>query len=176
MPDFAELLTTDAGTNNNSTQKRLSFLADNNETNDDFDNSTFGLWSTIMNGPTKKRSEPPLQQNNDPGFQHKINYLEPDRRVRLEEFVTAFLGFSLFDIADVWTPIYDANGVVSLHNVLTANSEQTDAFSNVQYFKNVSNNTYIKPWSGAVGRAYSTGNPVWSTNSVRKNNGLRLLV
>ena len=97
----------------------------------------------------------------------ELHYVEEKRRVRLEEFVTAFLGFSTFEIADVWAPVTDASGMTTLHNVFTVNSEQTDGLRNVALFRSFSKSTIIKPWSGAVGRAHSTGTPVWSTNPVR---------
>lgn len=97
----------------------------------------------------------------------QLRYVDEKRRVRLEEFVTAFLGFSTFAIADVWTPVTDASGMTTLHNVFTANSEEMDGVQNIALFKSFSKSTIIKPWSGAVGRAHSTGTPVWSANPVR---------
>jgi hypothetical protein len=43
---------------------------------------------------------------------------------------------------------------------LTSNENNTS----INFFKTCSNNTIIKGWSGAVGRAFSSGSPVWSTN------------
>ena len=169
LPDFAELLT-EVDKDGNTSQKRLSLLSQNTETDTpDFDGQAFALWSTIMNGPTSpSKSNNNEQKKTDApsNGQLQFDYIEPKRKVRLEEFMTAFLGFSLFDIADVWAPLTDANGVTSLYNVFAANSEETDQDSNVVFFKTISKTTVIQPWSGAVGRAHSTGTAVWSTNMV----------
>jgi hypothetical protein len=68
---------------------------------------------------------------------------------------------SVFDSADVWIP---AGGEYSdcLRHVTTVTSTETNELLND--FKQQSQNALIKCWSGAVGRAFSSGNPVWSAN------------
>jgi hypothetical protein len=86
------------------------------------------------------------------------------RKVRLEEFCQAFLGMSVFDIADVWIPadskIYP-DCIQHVTSVL-ANNEQNEV---LHEFNTRSSDVLIKFWTGAVGRAFSSGNPVWSANS-----------
>lgn len=111
--------------------------------------------------------------------------IQPERQERLEEFVSAFLGLSVFDLADVWVPITaDVDGSVCtlLHNVFCVSSTDTVNDDNssggiggssggvtpITHFKHVSRNTVIKGWAGAVGRAQCSGNAVWSTNPVRE--------
>jgi len=136
----------------------------------EFDTATFGLWSTIMNSTkdfdnSEQRGEtnPTIFSPLASDIKEKV-YMEPERKERLEEFVSAFLGLSIFDIGDVWVPAPDESGVVCLHNVFSISSAQTKKSSAVPQFKNVSRFTTIKGWSGAVGRAQCTGNSVWSTN------------
>lgn len=83
------------------------------------------------------------------------------RKERLEEFCSAFLGMSVFDIADVWIPAGPEHPDCLSHVVSISSSNQSNPVTD---FKRVSGYTLIKYWSGAVGRAYSSGNPVWSCN------------
>jgi hypothetical protein len=90
--------------------------------------------------------------------------LDEKRKEQLEEFCSAFLGMSVFDIADVWIPAGPEHPDCLSHVIsITSCSNQSNALSE---FKRVSGYTLIKFWSGAVGRAYSSGNPVWSCNPV----------
>lgn len=88
--------------------------------------------------------------------------MPPSKRVRLEEFCSAFLGMSVFDVADVWVPSGSFDSLSHVTSVSTSRSNE-----NLNNFKRVSGYTQIKVWSGAVGRAYASGNPVWSANQVR---------
>jgi hypothetical protein len=92
--------------------------------------------------------------------------IDPKRKEQLEEFCTAFLGMSVFDIADVWIPAGPEHPDCLSHvvTVTSCSNNQSNAISD---FKRVSGYTLIKFWSGAVGRAFSSGNPVWSCNPVR---------
>jgi len=84
------------------------------------------------------------------------------RQERLIEFCLAFLGMSVFDLADVWVPTAEKD---SLRHVFTVSSSTEIAENpNLQNFQAVSEATRIALWNGAVGRAFSTGNPVWSSN------------
>jgi len=170
LPEFAELNTD--GSNRRDVDTSSSISDDVGAANE-FDSATYGLWSTIMNSPQKINSQIP---HDVAGISHfdgeqsnlqQVEYIQPERKERLEEFVSAFLGLSVFDIADVWVPIsVDANGSILLHNVFAISSNES---SSVTYFKNISRQTIIKGWSGAVGRAQCSGNPVWSTNPVSAN-------
>ena len=94
---------------------------------------------------------------------HKLN-LDTRRKDQLEEFCTAFLGMSVFDIADVWIPAGPAHPGCLSHVTTVTSSNQSNAITD---FKRVSGFTLIEFWSGAVGRAFSSGSPVWSCNPVR---------
>ena len=94
---------------------------------------------------------------------HKLK-LDTRRKDQLEEFCTAFLGMSVFDIADVWIPAGPEHPGCLSHVTTVTSSNQSNAITD---FKRVSGFTLIELWSGAVGRAFSSGNPVWSCNPVR---------
>ena len=89
--------------------------------------------------------------------------LDPKRKDQLEEFCTAFLGMSIFDIADVWIPAGPEHPGCLSHVTTVTSSNSSNAITD---FKRVSGFTLIEFWSGAVGRAFSSGNPVWSCNPV----------
>ena len=89
--------------------------------------------------------------------------LDRKRKEQLEEFCSAFLGMSVFDIADVWIAAGPDHPDCLCHVTSIGSNNQS---STVSEFKRVSGYTLIKFWSGAVGRAYSSGNPVWSCNPV----------
>lgn len=162
---------------------------------DAFDEASYGVWSTIMQerpqieaSPTTAGTEAdPIDiavENGLPvGLNEGVNInpaeddtIDPKllvttnkrtlgnkRKERLEEFCSAFLGMSVFDIADVWIPAGPEHPDCLSHVVSITSSNQSNAISD---FKRVSGYTLIKYWSGAVGRAYSSGNPVWSCNPV----------
>jgi len=94
---------------------------------------------------------------------HKVT-LDQKRKDQLEEFCAAFLGMSVFDIADVWVPAGPKHPGCLSHITSICTSSQS---SSIDDFKRVSQCTLIKNWSGAVGRAFASGNPVWSCNPVR---------
>lgn len=149
---------------------------------DDFDDASFGIWSTIMStepadksasDPTKdtflrspspfmlteapeKVATPPLASS--PSISKPM--LPPHQRERLEEFATAFLGMSVFDAADLWMPEGES-GDTLFHITSVASTDMNEPLRN---FKAASAGVSIKLWSGAVGRAFASGNPVWSAN------------
>eukprot|EP00559_Dactyliosolen_fragilissimus_P008833 CAMPEP_0184859256 /NCGR_PEP_ID=MMETSP0580-20130426/4257_1 /TAXON_ID=1118495 /ORGANISM="Dactyliosolen fragilissimus" /LENGTH=646 /DNA_ID=CAMNT_0027355775 /DNA_START=55 /DNA_END=1992 /DNA_ORIENTATION=- len=85
--------------------------------------------------------------------------LHPQQQERLEEFASAFLGMSVFDAADVWIPSGVTNCLCHQFTV-----RATDRSEGLNYFKDISEGSLVKIWSGAVGKAYGSGNPIWSTN------------
>lgn len=87
--------------------------------------------------------------------------LSEGRKLRLEEFCEAFLGMSVFDAADVWVAADDyPDCIQNVMSILAPN----DRNESLREFNNRSSDVLIKFWTGAVGRAYSSGNPVWSAN------------
>jgi len=88
------------------------------------------------------------------------------RKDRLEEFASAFLGLSVFDAADIWVCVSRNGGVVEglthSFSVLV-----TQANEGLNYFEKASAGCIVTPWNGAVGRAFWSGNAVWSSNKVR---------
>ena len=88
---------------------------------------------------------------------------------RLEEFATAFLGMSVFDVADAWTLSSNSlNGGASnpvLKCLFTVGA--TDTNPGINALREISGNASINVGDGAVGKAYSSGYPVWSSVKVR---------
>lgn len=84
------------------------------------------------------------------------------KKLRLEEFAQAFLGMSVFDIADIWMP----GEIVENDMLLKHVSSMTNDHKNEDFvaFRQFSSTASVKMWSGAVGRAFASGNPVWSRN------------
>jgi len=163
---------------------------------DAFDEASYGVWSTIMNSPaangsgssekqqqqqitttstTISNNESQMATTNESQMEHtkKMNVIQE----RLEEFATAFLGMSVFDVADAWvvksspaSSMSDNNGE-SMNN---SNSEEqilkclftvaaTNTNPNINTLRQVSSSTTINIGNGAVGKAYSSGYPVWSS-------------
>ena len=148
---------------------------------DVFDEASYGVWTTIMDTcqndllnneitqdydinqdvttttvPVKttelvKASSPP----------DNLSALQDQRKTRLEEFCSAFLGMSVFDLADVWVPAGEPS-TESLRMSLAVTSSNSNEYLNE--FVQCSGNVFIKCWAGAVGRAFSSGNPVWTGN------------
>jgi len=87
--------------------------------------------------------------------------LERVKQDRLEEFASAFLGMSVFDAADIWIPMTGESMDVLSHVTSITTSAGGDALSN---FSLLSEGLAIQSWSGAVGRAFASGNPVWTSN------------
>jgi hypothetical protein len=156
------------------------------ENADVFDEASYGVWTTIMdtlsssdfnNDSQNFDLQKDLQSGSEnllvdgetlPEDEPALQVVLPEqvamsghRRERLEEFCLAFLGMSVFDSADVFIP---AGGQYSdcLRHVTTVTSTETN--EQLNEFKQQSQSALIRCWSGAVGRAFSSGNPVWSAN------------
>mmetsp|Transcript_813 Transcript_813/g.1404 ORF Transcript_813/g.1404 Transcript_813/m.1404 type:complete len:920 (+) Transcript_813:138-2897(+) len=133
-----------------------------------FDQATFGLWSTIMENPVMTSTIEHIPEDATSAaaaISSQMDgalYIYPERKERLEEFSSAFLAMSVFDAADFWMPTMCSDGSTNLHHVFSLTSNENN--TSINFFKLCSNNAVIKGWSGAVGRAFSTGSPVWSTN------------
>lgn len=139
---------------------------------DVFDEASYGIWNTIME-TMKDGSVDYDASGNNYDLQRDLQTGNPAtwaqrgetgasaaviseaRKERLEEFCQAFLGMSVFDLADVWVPVSsDALGhVMSVSNNPSLASFETQSELSI-----------IKNWTGAVGRAFASGNPVWSAN------------
>ena len=181
LPSFAEL-----GGDREDDNKRKS------STCDAFDEASYGVWNIIMDNsvdnlsscaPDEVKSQNTSQDDSECKFDEntfsrgsssstlsilsiKSEQIMPQLRIdRLEEFASAFLGMSVFDIADVWLPssLEDFNSLVHVTTVAGSNSSDDPL---VKEFREVSSCSTIKIWSGAVGRAFGSGNPVWSSNQV----------
>lgn len=153
---------------------------------DPFDDASFGIWSTIMYTPsddinrlpnlvshpingecsfpsTTRNSASSISVSSDSSVITAGSLcLLPSQKEKLEEFSSAFLGMSVFDAADAWIP-YSLSGSNELRHV-TSVLVETNTNEALKRFAAVSQNVVIKPWSGAVGRAFATGSPVWSSN------------
>lgn len=147
---------------------------------DVFDEATYGVWTTIMDKTVATIDDDMeyaqvFDLNNDVCDENRkgehqmkapeitgddISLLQPSRIQRLEEFCHAFLGMSVFDLAEVWVP--DSTQSDSLSLCMSATCTETNELLNE--FRRCSKNKLIKQWTGAVGRAFSSGNPVWTAN------------
>lgn len=131
----------------------------------DFDDSqTFDLQSDLQSGSENLLVDGETIPEDEPALQVVLPdqvTMSKHRRERLEEFCMAFLGMSVFDSADVFIP---AGGQYSdcLRHVTTVTSTETNELLND--FRQQSQSALVKSWSGAVGSAFSSGNPVWSAN------------
>jgi hypothetical protein len=166
LPSFAEL---GGSLRNDNTNQSPSPL------HDPFDEASFGVWATIMNCSDDEICVPePETQSIDETKQsldeNGIPYIEPivdkpimerNRRERIEEFCSAFLELSVFDVSDVWMPVEGESYGTLGHVTSTVSTEKNAALND---FTVVSQYSQIKLWSGAVGRAFASGNPVWSAN------------
>uniref|UniRef100_A0A7S2UPA2 WRKY19-like zinc finger domain-containing protein n=1 Tax=Attheya septentrionalis TaxID=420275 RepID=A0A7S2UPA2_9STRA len=85
--------------------------------------------------------------------------LPPVRQERLEEFISAFLGMSVFDVADVWMPTSGDDAQYLRHVMSVTASDQNETLNE---FKKATTGSILKIWSGAVGKAYGSGNAVWT--------------
>ena len=157
--------------------------ADTDGAEDAFDEATYGIWTTIM-----ENNEDPLdnlvvdadvsatdtkQATISASSLHQFASiittpppLKESRKHRLVEFCMAFLGMSVFDLADVWVPS-DVNSPYpsdTLSHLVTVTSSDSTENTGLAKFQQASERTLIKFWNGAVGRAFCTGNPVWSSN------------
>jgi len=145
--------------------------------NDAFDEASYGVWSTIMQTLDETDSTLLSEQLET---QNSVNettiplhasmnrhictrdnhFMDIDRQERLEEFASAFLAVSVFDLAEVWLPTGQNSDTLSLISSIKSIDNNTP----LDIFARESKNILIKFWSGAVGRAHSSGNPVWSFN------------
>lgn len=169
-----------------------SFAELGNATCDDdidiFDEFSYGIWTTIMESPEDPNTgsnpflfdlqrdlmsgnETPLIEGappivlSDPAMQVVLSEkarMSEERKTRLEEFCSAFLDMSVFDIADVWVPA--GNEYPDCLRQVTSVQSSVQNNSLLEDFEQASINTLVKFWTGAVGRAYSSGNPVWSAS------------
>ena len=146
--------------------------------NDAFDEASYGVWSTIMQTLDSDSTLLTEQQetlasidglNNSFGNPANFQLSAPEkplmnieRQERLEEFASAFLDVSIFDLAEVWVPAGKNSDCLCLNS--SVKSIDNNPF--LDEFSRESEKTLIKYWSGAVGRAYSSGNPVWSFKQV----------
>eukprot|EP00980_Cylindrotheca_fusiformis_P018948 scaffold6331_cov195-Cylindrotheca_fusiformis.AAC.12 len=150
-----------------STKKEMS----GNSMSDAFDEASYGVWSTIMDNidsPTlsgRSEYDGPLNMkretaNADPIYTLNKPEMAHERIERLEEFASAFLEVSVFDFAEIWIPIGDQTD----HLGQVTSIISTDSNPIVKEFIQSTEKILIKSWSGAIGRAYASGNPVWSSN------------
>jgi hypothetical protein len=164
LPPFAEL-----DLENNKGEGESSTGSDDGIAAAAFDQASYGLWSTIMENPeisTVIENLPDETTSAAAAISTATPIapmLHPERKARLEEFSSAFLAMSVFDIADFWVPSSSSTGTPYLHHVFSLSSSNNDSLT---YFKSASAKQIIKGWSGAVGRAFCSGSAVWSTNLV----------
>jgi hypothetical protein len=148
-----------------------------NALTDAFDDASYGIWNTIMdsvepvcddsnqtptidNSGKSKKSEEPVAV--------EIHLIQE----RLEEFATAFLGMSVFDVADAWTApsssidsSNNGDGDPTLNCLFTVAA--TNSNPEINELMDLSWDASIGTFDGAVGRAFSSGYPVWSSVKVR---------
>ena len=159
LPYFAEL-------GGNKDDEAINLVS----ASDAFDEASYGVWNTIMDNVVDNSNEARPEDTKS-----KIDIstcsrnvsepLMPQMRIdRLEEFASAFLDMSLFDIAEVWLPS-SKETFDSLTHLTTVgvSSIRPDVLGR---FRDASSQSRVKVWSGAVGRAFGSGNPVWSSNQV----------
>mmetsp|Transcript_24572 Transcript_24572/g.56223 ORF Transcript_24572/g.56223 Transcript_24572/m.56223 type:complete len:919 (+) Transcript_24572:629-3385(+) len=152
---------------------------------DKSDQASFGLWSAIMNTnidehlenmistdedlfvPTDESYKPAVRSasaisvassTNSDMSQQQI--FSQGKRDRLEEFIHGFLGISIFEVADIWVPDQEKTFQV-LTQVSSSSKQDTPP---LEEFQKSSSTATIPIWSGAAGRAYGSGNPVWSNS------------
>ena len=160
LPSVAEL----GGTGNVTPEESI----------DAFDEASYGIWNTIMD---EIFQDPSVGLGNgehdgshcapDPSLQVVLpdqHYITDARKERLEEFLSAFLAMSVFDVADVWVPAANDGYPDCLRHVVSIVAGNIVNNEHLLNFELVSENALIKFWTGGVGRAYSSGNPVWSCN------------
>lgn len=138
---------------------------DNMLITDAFDEASYGVWSTIMNSASGNAIRTSTM------IASKMEII----RERLEEFLCAFLGMSMFDVGDAWV-LSSADGDISpgggvgddkaktLKCLFTVAATENNP--GVNTFRGVSANSSIQIGDGAVGKAFSSGYPVWSSDKV----------
>jgi len=141
---------------------------------DAFDEASYGVWATIMEGlleedvPSATDAFPVVQDVTEslealvlaPQIPQAFHFHERQKE-RLEEFCHAFLGMSVFDLAEVWVPVGESHPDALRLGLAVLTEEENPSLQDFCYY---SSDKMIKLWSGAIGRAYSSGNPVWSTS------------
>jgi len=144
-------------------------------TNDAFDEASYGVWSTIMQSLDETDSTLLTEQQetrasinaNSISINSTLNnqicttdkpVMGIETQERLEEFASAFLDVSIFDLAEVWIPAGQNSDCLNLNSSV----KSIDNNKSLDEFCRESERTLIQFWSGAIGRAYSSGNPVWS--------------
>lgn len=138
---------------------------------DAFDEASYGIWSTIMDteassaGRNSTIYNGSSMQNNgitDSTPLYTVNKPEMprERRERLEEFASAFLEVSVFDFAEVWIPVGGQSEFLGQVTSITSSNFNPLLDDFIQKGEKI----LIKNWSGAVGRAFASSNPVWSSN------------
>jgi hypothetical protein len=148
-----------------------------NAITDAFDDASYGIWSTIMDSavpscedsdktPTLDNSGK-LKESEEP-VAAEIHSIQE----RLEEFATAFLGMSVFDVVDAWTaPSSSSDSSNNGDGDSTLNCLFTVAATNsnpeINELMDLSWDASIGTFDGAVGRSFSSGYPVWSSVKVR---------
>ncbi|KAL3822247.1 hypothetical protein ACHAXA_005880 [Cyclostephanos tholiformis] len=144
-----------------------------NAISDAFDDASYGVWSTIMDSavPSSDDSNKTPIVNNSGKTKVSENAIDDEMhsiRERLEEFATAFLGMSVFDVADAWTASSlsygsssNSNGDPTLNCLFTVAA--TNSNNEINDLMHVSWDAMIGAFDGAVGRAFSSGYPVWSS-------------
>jgi hypothetical protein len=171
LPSMAELGGTGSSGHGDSQGVSLS---------DAFDEASYGVWSTIMetmdlpdeltdpqsiqqpNNMTSATQHVPAHVSSGPVLAINKPEMPRERQERLEEFASAFLDVSVFDVAEVWVPIGGQSDYLGQVTCMSS----TDSNEALNEFTRSSGKFLIKYWSGAVGRAFSSGNPVWSANRV----------
>jgi len=145
--------------------------------NDAFDEASYGVWSTIVQDLDQTDSTLLMEQQETRASINGNNIsicttennqictndkpiMDIERQERLEEFASAFLDVSIFDLAEVWIPAGQGQNSDCL--CLNSSVKSIDNNKSLDEFCRESERILIKFWSGAVGRAYSSGNPVWS--------------
>lgn len=148
---------------------------------DAFDEASYGVWSTIMDtvdqhvlgsdlleatlmntSHLQGTSFGPIHEATAPLYALNKPSMDKERLDRLEEFASAFLDVSVFDFAEVWVPIDEhSDHLGQVTSIISSDSKTNQA---LQDFEKMSERILVRFWSGAVGRAFSSGNPVWSAN------------
>jgi len=147
---------------------------------DAFDEASYGVWSTIMNSASGRTIRTSTT------IASKMEVI----RERLEEFLCAFLGMSVFDVGDAWVfSSADNDGdegdatvveraTIAFGDMMTVNDDKrktlkclftvaaTESNAGINELRLVSENSSIQIGDGAVGQAFSSGYPVWSSEKV----------
>lgn len=140
------------------------------EVMDVFDEASYGIWSTVMDDFFRGMASDEYSEGgvvSDPTLQVVLpdqNLITDARKERLDEFLSAFLSMSVFDVADVWVPATSNGYPECLRHVISVVSSGMSNNEPIREFERISEHALIKFWTGAIGRAYNSGNPVWSCN------------